>query len=225
MVLSPPSNRQLCAHATHEVALCSSLSFLVPPCSTLCNLLCLLSLRFPLLSRYHYRRQLRQLCSRWRPRHSRARPSVRSATSQLLRSATAWRPPRRPRARSAQLLRSATAKRSTPRARCSQLLRSATAKRSTPRARCSQLLRSATAKRSTPRARCSQLLRSATAKRSTPRARSGSAVKGEWKLRLSAGRAPDRALCRAPIRALCSGSRVRHQQQSCLHACRGVAPP
>ena len=189
MVLSPPSNRQLCAHATHEVALCSSLSFLVPPCSTLCNLLCLLSLRFPLLSRYHYRRQLRQLCSRWRPRHSRARPSVRSATSQLLRSATAWRPPRRPRARSAQLLRSATAK------------------------------------RSTPRARCSQLLRSATAKRSTPRARSGSAVKGEWKLRLSAGRAPDRALCRAPIRALCSGSRVRHQQQSCLHACRGVAPP
>ena len=207
MVLSPPSNRQLCAHATHEVALCSSLSFLVPPCSTLCNLLCLLSLRFPLLSRYHYRRQLRQLCSRWRPRHSRARPSVRSATSQLLRSATAWRPPRRPRARSAQLLRSATAK------------------RSTPRARCSQLLRSATAKRSTPRARCSQLLRSATAKRSTPRARSGSAVKGEWKLRLSAGRAPDRALCRAPIRALCSGSRVRHQQQSCLHACRGVAPP
>ena len=171
MVLSPPSNRQLCAHATHEVALCSSLSFLVSPCSTLCNSLCLLSLRFPLLSRYHYRRQLRQLCSRWRPRHSRARPSVRPATSQLLRSATDWRPPRRPRARSAQLLRSATAK------------------------------------------------------RSTPRARSGSAVKGEWKLRLSAGRAPDRALCRAPIRALCSGSRVRHQQQSCLHACRGVAPP
>jgi len=209
MVLSPPSNRQLCAHATHEVALCSSLSFLVSPCSTLCNSLCLLSLRFPLLSRYHYRRQLRQLCSRWRPRHSRARPSVRPATSQLLRSATAWRPPRRPRARCSQLLRSATAWRPPRR----------------PRARSAQLLRSATAKRSTPRARCSQLLRSATAKRSTPRARSGSAVKGEWKLRLPAGRAPDRALCRAPIRALCSGSRVRHQQQSCLHACRGVAPP
>ena len=201
MVLSPPSNRQLCAHATHEVALCSSLSFLVSPCSTLCNSLCLLSLRFPLLSRYHYRRQLRQLCSRWRPRHSRARPSVRPATSQLLRSATDWRPPRRPRARCSQLLRSATAKRSTPRARCSQLLRSATAKRSTPRARSGSAVQGRwklrlPAGRAPDRAPC--------------RAPDG---------------APDRALCRAPNRALCSGSRVRHQQQSCLHACRGVAPP